>query len=130
MKNKAIYPIYDYVFVDEGQDFPDKFLKLCVEIAKNHSMVYAYDQLQTIFQPKAVSPSEFAPGLELAEDIVLHKCYRNPREILVCAHALGFGIYGDNITQMLENREHWDDIGYKVISGEFISGSKLLWNVQ
>jgi superfamily I DNA and RNA helicase len=54
---------------------------------------------------------------------VLHKCYRNPREVLVCAHAVGFGIYSPSIVQMLENREHWEDIGYRVVEGDFTRGS-------
>ena len=45
------------------------------------------------------------PAITLDEDVVLHKCYRNPLEVLVCAHALGFGIYGKKIVQMLENEE-------------------------
>ena len=64
----------------------------------------------------------------LSSDVVLHKCYRNPREILICAHALGFGIYSDTIVQMLENSEHWDDVGYKVTEGEFVPGSKVVIN--
>ncbi len=122
-----IKPHYDYVFVDEGQDFPNSFLRLCVELAIDSRMVYAYDELQTIFQTRAVSPSEFMDTNEIpTEDITLYKCYRNPREILVCAHALGFGIYGPKIIQMLENAAHWEDLGYKVMSGEFIEGSKIV----
>lgn len=126
ISQSSIYPMYDYVFVDEGQDFPSSFLTLCVKLAENNSLVYAYDELQTIFQPKAASPSEFAPGIELAEDIVLYKCYRNPREILVCAHALGFGLYGKRIVQMLENKDHWEDVGYEVVRGDFTEGSHTI----
>lgn len=126
LKSVKLKPMYDYIFVDEGQDFPSSFLSICVNLAENHSMVYAYDELQTIFQLKAASPSEFAPDLELTEDIVLYKCYRNPREILVCAHALGFGLYGNRVVQMLENKEHWEDIGYRVVRGDFTEGSHTI----
>jgi superfamily I DNA and RNA helicase len=122
-----ISPMFDYVFVDEGQDFPISFLKLCVELAKDTRVVYAYDELQTIFQKSPPAPSDIlGPGAELSQDIVLYKCYRNPREILVVAHALGFGIYGPRIVQMLENKEHWEDIGYVVLEGGFKEGDKTV----
>ena len=57
-------------------------------------------------------------------DIVLSKCYRNQREVLVTAHALGFGIYGE-IVQLLESKEHWEDVGYEVISGDFSVGTDV-----
>jgi superfamily I DNA and RNA helicase len=124
-KNTNLMPMYDYIFVDEGQDFPASFIALCVGIAKDKRVVWAYDDLQTIFQPHAPTPEEVLGTEELNLDTVLYKCYRNPREVLVCAHAVGFGIYG-KIVQMLENKEHWEDIGYIVRSGEFIEGSEII----
>jgi superfamily I DNA and RNA helicase len=125
-------PVYDFMFVDEGQDFPASFIRLCAQIAKNQRVVWAYDDLQTIFQVLSPSPEQVfgvdhqgKPLVELNLDTVLHKCYRNPREALVCAHALGFGIYGERVVQMLENREHWEDIGYSVQSGDFTEGSLI-----
>jgi superfamily I DNA and RNA helicase len=44
---------------------------------------------------------------------------------LVIAHALGFGIYGKKIVQMLESPDHWEDIGYNVRSGSFTQGSQI-----
>lgn len=127
LDSAKISPMFDYVFVDEGQDFPNSFLSLCTSLANRSRLVYAYDELQTIFQVKAPEPSEFAgPNIDLSDDIVLYKCYRNPREILVCAHALGFGIYGSRIVQMLENKEHWEDVGYKVWEGQFVEGAKIV----
>ncbi len=128
--NTVIKPVYDYCFIDEGQDFPASFLKLCVMITKNQKVVWAYDDLQTIFQASTPSTSEIFgvdnegnSVYELSEDIVLYKCYRNPREIIVCAHAIGFGFYGSRIVQMLENKDHWEDIGYKYVAGEFTEGN-------
>ena len=124
-----IKPAYDYVFIDEGQDFPASFVQLCLKLAENNRVVFAYDDLQTIFQASIPELKDVVgvdkkgnPLVELVQDVVLPKCYRNPREILVCAHALGFGIYG-KIVQMLENKEQWEDIGYKVIKGDFVAGS-------
>ncbi|MCW1940890.1 ATP-binding domain-containing protein [Bacillus anthracis] len=76
-----------------------------------------------------------AKGINLAElqskhpdmknDIVLPKCYRNPRELLVVAHALGFGIYGPTLIQTLENNEHWEDVGYTVQKGNCNDGDEM-----
>lgn len=129
LDNTNILPIFDYIFIDEGQDFPPSFIKLCIKLSKNERVVFAYDDLQTIFQPTAPAIKDIVgtdqsgnPTVDLIEDVILYKCYRNPREILVCAHALGLGIYG-SIVQMLENKEQWEDIGYKVITGDFVEGS-------
>jgi superfamily I DNA and RNA helicase len=61
------------------------------------------------------SSRDLPPGA--FNDTVLSKCYRNQREVLVTAHALGFGIY-KQIVQLLESAEHWEDVGYNVLSGE------------
>src|SRR5262249_9727314 len=132
MKATKLAPLYDYIFVDEGQDFPVSFVRLCHSLAKEGKFVLAYDDLQTILQAKTPSTAEIfgtdTAGnsiVEFEEDIVLHKCYRNPREVLVAAHALGFGIYGDRIVQMLESPDHWEDIGYVVSEGDFVEGSRI-----
>lgn len=128
-----IRPIYDYAFIDEGQDFPASFIQMCSKITKKERIVWAYDDLQTIFQVAAPSPGDIfgydQDGnvlTEIEEDLVLYKCYRNPREILICAHALGFGFYGPEIVQLLESKEHWEDIGYIVQKGNFIEGEEVL----
>jgi superfamily I DNA and RNA helicase len=57
-------------------------------------------------------------------DAILNKCYRNQRDVLVTAHAMGFGVYG-TIVQMLESAEHWQDVGYEVLSGPLIVGKPV-----
>ncbi len=47
-----------------------------------------------------------------SNDLVLYKCYRNPLEVLITAHALGFALYSEKPVQTLENKEHWEDVGY------------------
>lgn len=126
-----IKPQFDYIFVDEGQDFPSSFMQLCHKLAHDGKFVVGYDDLQTIFQAKTPDSGQFfgkndkgEPNAKFEEDVVLHKCYRNPREVLVAAHAVGFGIYGKKIVQMLESREHWQDVGYEVVEGDFVAGSR------
>lgn len=121
LADPAIHSAYDYVFVDEAQDFPPEFMKLALRLASEEKLVIAYDVFQTIFDvetPTAATLFGTDPdgenGLVFDEDIILHKCYRNPREILVCSHAIGFGIYGKKIVQMLESADHWRDFGYEI----------------
>lgn len=133
LSSGRVQPYYDFAFIDEGQDFAPAFLQLCAALTKDNKVVVAYDELQTIFQSSTPTAAQMfgtdengEPRLEFEEDIVLHKCYRNPRQILVCAHAIGLGVYGPRIAQMPENEEHWEDLGYAVESGEMKAGSKVV----
>jgi len=47
-------------------------------------------------------------------------------EILVTAHALGFGIYNDKLIQSLENNSHWKDLGYEVTEGQSRQGDAMV----
>lgn len=146
MSRAKILPFYDHVLIDEGQDFPASFYKLALALTKGEqdrqSIVWAYDELQDIMNVKIRPPSELfgldAKGLPLVDldrssthippgsenDAVLSKAYRNQRDVLVSAHALGFGIYG-SMVQMLESSEHWEDVGYEVLTGKLVTGEKV-----
>lgn len=146
MNSGLVQPYYDHVLIDEGQDFPDSFYKLAFTIAKGDrdkkSIIWAYDELQDIMNVKIRQPVELfgrdqngTPLIDLdrtsahlppgaTNDAVLSKAYRNQRDVLVAAHALGFGVYG-NIVQMLESAEHWEDVGYQVLSGPLTVGKKV-----
>lgn len=137
---------YDHILIDEGQDFPDGFYSLCFMLARGDSdsknIVWAYDELQNILNVKMRSPEELfglneqgEPKISLlraekflppgaTNDTVLSKCYRNQREVLVTAHALGFGIYAQ-IVQLLESKEHWQDVGYEVETPDFKVGERI-----
>ena len=104
-----IKQIYDVILVDEAQDFSPAFLRLCYEFLKKEKrLIYAYDELQNLSGESLPSPEiifgknkdetykvQFndANADEARNDIILEKCYRNSRPVLVTAHALGFGIY-------------------------------------
>ena len=140
---------YDYTLIDEAQDFPPAFYRLCFELTRggdvDRSVVWAYDELQNIFNVQIRSPREAfgvtegnRPVIDLdragratdgygMHDIVLHRCYRNPREVLLTAHALGFGIYGDTIVQTLEDEDHWEDVGYKLLHGVLEPGADVVF---
>ncbi|WP_214818425.1 DEAD/DEAH box helicase [Exiguobacterium sp. s59] len=133
-----LHRVYDYVMIDEGQDFPKTFYWLCRKLVKNDCLIWAYDELQNILDIELQETLDlFAntygdEGFSLPDlqqkhphqnnDIVLHKSYRNPAEVLVTAHAIGFGIYNDKPLQRLENKEHWEDLGYEVINGNCVTG--------
>ncbi|MCO4097218.1 DEAD/DEAH box helicase [Macrococcus canis] len=140
--NGKIKSKYDYVLIDEGQDFPNTFYWLCRKLVRNDRIVWAYDELQNILdielqETEKLFQNEYGDkGIDLVQlmenhpyqnnDIVLHKSYRNPLEVLMTAHAIGFGLYNDMILQMLENEEHWNDLGYKVLKGNCIEGEETI----
>ncbi|TBN56007.1 helicase [Glaciihabitans arcticus] len=129
---------YDAILVDEAQDLPASFLKMCHLMLKEPKrLVYAYDELQNLNGGGLPSPEEVFGsdrlGRPLVEfespegskrDVVLEKCYRNSRPVLVTAHALGFGIYRQSppgqetgLVQLFEHASLWEDIGYDVDQG-------------
>jgi superfamily I DNA and RNA helicase len=146
LQRTSVAPYYDHILIDEGQDFPGSFYELCYALAKGErdkkSIVWAYDELQNILNIKIRSPEQLfgedvdgQPRVSLersardlppgaTNDTVLSKCYRTQREVLVTAHALGFGIYKE-IVQLLESREHWEDVGYEVETGELQVGTAV-----
>ena len=140
--------LYDAILVDEAQDFAPAFLQLCLSLLKEPKrLVYAYDELQSLSGETLPSPEEmFGIGREGAapvwsdsleaegtrRDIILEKCYRNSRPVLVTAHALGFGIYRERteqsetgLIQMFDNPKLWTDVGYQVASGELWEGREV-----
>ena len=136
VKTNKVDPYYDYILIDEGQDFPKSFYELCFFLAyggrDKKSIIWAYDELQNILNVKMPSAQDLfgidkdeQPRIDLdrarqfipkfsSNDIVLSKCYRNQRKVLLTAHALGLGLYSEQIVQLLQNEEHWADVGYNV----------------
>ena len=137
---------YDAILVDEAQDLPDSFLQISYEmLTERRRLVYAYDELQSL-DGRMVSPPEVMFGKHKngtprvrfdgpqadTRDMILQKCYRNSRPVLVTAHALGFGIYrrpreGKNtgLVQMFDSPHLWQEIGYHVRDGELQEGSSV-----
>lgn len=141
-------PVYDAMLVDEAQDLSASFLRLCHAMLRRPGrLVYAYDELQSLSGDSLPSPEEIfgsnAEGSPIVRlhasgphepqrDIILSKCYRNPKPVLVAAHALGFGIYrkpgrknGTGLVQMFDHPKLWEEIGYRVHDGELRDGSPV-----
>lgn len=126
--------LYDYIFVDEAQDFSLGFFKLALSTLKyNGKMIYAYDELQSLNDNSDSMPSKSSifQGVE-CEDINLSICYRTPKDIIVAAHALGLGIYRRNkqgdidIINMMQDYTIWTAIGYEELSGKLAYGSEVV----
>lgn len=136
---KSTHDLYDVVLVDEAQDLPPAFLRICYELlTKEKRLVYAYDELQNlgrdsmpaleeIFGPDVRRPTDSA-----SHDVVLKKCYRNSRPVLVTAHALGFGVHREpdsrtrtGIVQIFDDTQMWHDTGYRANNGEIRDGKPV-----
>ena len=122
--------LYDYVFVDEAQDFSLGFFRLVLSTLKfNGKMIYAYDELQCLNDSVDTIPGKRAifQG-QPCEDINLSICYRSPKEIIVTAHALGLGIYrkskdgNSDIVNMMQDYSIWKATGYKELEGKLEYG--------
>lgn len=134
---------YDAILVDEAQDFPPEFLKLCRSFLKKPGrLVYAYDELQNLERESLPSPETIfgidqhgEPAVTLTDDgqdIVLRTCYRNPGPLLTTAHALGFGVYrtppagkSTGLVQMFDTLDLWDEVGYRVTNGRLGEGEQV-----
>ena len=140
---KRVSTAYDAILVDEAQDLPPAFLRLCYSFLNDPKrLVYAYDELQRLSGESMPAPEKTfgnkANGkprvsLNSEQDIILKTCYRNSRPILVTAHALGFGIYRRpphnakhnrslGLVQMFDQADLWRDVGYSVVDGELGEG--------
>ena len=118
LDNVNITPLYDFVFVDEAQDYNKYFLRLCTKLAKNNQVTFGADVFQNIFQQTVPNANEiYEDGTKFINEKYLEVCYRTPLPVLVCAHAIGLGVYGNQV-QKIEKVEHWKSLGYEVIGKE------------
>lgn len=142
---EASKPLYDCILVDEAQDFAPSFLRLCYAmLGQEKRLVYAYDELQSLTGESLPSPEQIfgqdkrdRPLVTLGEgdrrDVILEKCYRNSRPVLVTAHALGFGIYREaldepakGLVQMFDYPRLWQEIGYRLKLGALAEGKRVV----
>ena len=132
--------LFDAVLIDEAQDFHFDFYKLCYEILRDPKrLVWAYDEVQSLESlaiPTTIdifgSHSDGSPVVDLEgtypdgeveKDLILYRCYRTPRPILVTAHIFGMGLLRkQGAVQFIPTSGGWEDIGYEVVNGEFKPG--------
>lgn len=103
-KEDELKPAFDYMFIDESQDFDENFFDLC-ELVTDKNIYIAGDIFQSIFDENITNTIE--------PDFLLGKCYRTDPKTLMFAHGLGMGLFEDTKLRWLEERE-WRDCGYNV----------------
>ncbi len=134
-------PLFDLMLIDEAQDLPIEFLRLCYQsLSPPGRLVYAYDELQSLTGSSVPPPEDLfgkgSDGQPLVrlnqeeggprQDIILEKCYRNSRPLLTTAHALGFGIYRkQGLVQIFDQDTLWMDVGYSVEEGSLAAGQQV-----
>ncbi len=135
---KNVKKEYDLILIDEGQDFPSDFYRLCYKLCRTKRICWAYDDFQNIFDVEIQNEQDtfgtdengkhyidFSIGNGL-QDQVLKKCYRTPRYSLIYAFALGLGIYNDKVLQRLESNKQWESLGFKVEKGDSSTGCQMI----
>lgn len=108
---KEFRPCFDYVLIDESQDFSEGFFELCKKVTK-HCLYIAGDIFQNVFERETVS--------EVDPDFLLNKCYRTDPKTLMCAHAIGMGLFGatpDHYMRWMDDKA-WEACGYDIKKAE------------
>lgn len=102
-------PCFDYILIDESQDFTESFFSLCSFVTKE-CLYVAGDIFQNVFDPSDVSV--------VNPDFLLNKCYRTDPKTLMCAHAIGMGLFEKgNMLRWLDDKA-WEDCGYDIKKNE------------
>ncbi|HCA5348504.1 TPA: DEAD/DEAH box helicase [Acinetobacter baumannii] len=97
--------IFDYVFVDESQDFPKSFIEL-INLVTKKQIYIAGDVFQNIFDNIDYNSVE--------PNFLLKKCYRTDPRTLMIAHGMGLGVFEEKAIKTLTVNE-WKACGYNVI---------------
>ncbi len=141
---QEIEPEYDFILIDEAQDFNKKYFEILYRLSLSpHQIYWAYDELQSLSAQEMPGPEELFPKDsdgkplvtlgggpypgEIEKDFVLHKSYRCPQDVLMLAHGLGLGIHNPSgCLQMLENADSWDALGYVIEEGKLTKGNMVV----
>lgn len=101
---KERQPAFDFMLIDESQDFPESFFELCQEVTRE-TVYIAGDIFQSIFDESI--------GKDIEPDFLLSKCYRTDPKTLMFAHAVGMGLFEPTKLRWLDDNE-WEACGYIV----------------
>lgn len=96
-------PYFDYILIDESQDFTEEFFNLCEMVTKK-TVYIAGDIFQNIFDNDYSS---------VEPDFLLNKCYRTDPRTLMFSHAVGLALFERPVVNWLSDRE-WEACGYEV----------------
>ncbi|WP_143824237.1 DEAD/DEAH box helicase, partial [Neisseria canis] len=95
---------FDYIMIDESQDFSDNFINLCERVAKDKIYI-AGDIFQSIFGTNAKVNKDV--------DYLLNQCYRTDPKTLMFSHGLGMGLF-ENSKLQWPTDEEWQAYGYTI----------------
>ncbi|HEM2780823.1 TPA: DEAD/DEAH box helicase [Streptococcus suis] len=95
-------PMFDYILIDESQDFEKEYIEMCLMVAAKKLYV-AGDILQDIF----------SINTEIEADFLLNKVYRTDPRTVLFSHILGFGLYEKRAVRWLSEDE-WSKSGYHI----------------
>lgn len=129
--------IFDAILIDEAQDLPQHFFRMCYLTANDEKRIYwAYDEAQNLATLEAQTVQELfgtdptgGPLVDVSGNLanqisathVMRKSFRTPRSVLMTAHGFGMGLYRDGpLIQTITNQQGWDYLGYNV--GEIEGG--------
>ena len=101
-KKESIEKCFDYIFIDESQDFTENFINLCKMVTAKKIYV-AGDIFQNVFD------TDIKKSVD--SDYLLNKCYRTDPKTLMLAHSIGMGLYEKPVIRWLEDDE-WEACGY------------------
>ncbi len=106
---ETLTPIFDYLFIDESQDFDKNFIEMC-ELVTAKKVYIAGDILQNIFSDESMLSYD-------TTDYVLNKVYRTDPRTLLFSHVLGFGLFERPAVRWLEDKD-WEMAGYSLENRE------------
>jgi len=133
LDSNELKELFDYILIDEAQDFPLEFFKVVEKVAKPpKKVVVAYDELQST---NDITIPEFDElfgeidgvpiiPLDPKHDYILRKSYRNTLEVLITAFSFGFGFYNE-ITQIIQDKTTWDAFGF-ITDSDLKAGNQII----
>jgi len=104
-EKNSLLKAFDYIIIDESQDFPESFFQLCQMVSARKIFV-AGDIFQSIFDD---------PEKDFVEaDFLLNKCYRTDPKTLMFSHALGMNLFEQDRQLRWLEKSQWEQCGYHV----------------
>ena len=96
---------FQYLFLDESQDFGPKFFELC-ELVTEHRVFVAGDIFQDIY-------ATLDEGENIERDYLLSRCYRTDPKLFMIAQGLGWGLFEQEKLRWLSDSA-WNLCGYSI----------------
>lgn len=103
-KLEGFEPCFDYVLIDEGQDFDDSFFALCEKVTSKQ-VIIASDIFQNIFEKDS--------KITHHPDFTLNKVYRTDPKNFIFAQMIGFGVEETPAINWLSDNT-WKTCGYSI----------------